>query len=62
MGDTADWLEANPLEDPEFMQDRFWTWAAMYGWDERIEAETNERKRAKLLRLAQAEYLAEYGL
>ena len=61
MGDTADWLDANPWEDPEFLLDRFCEWKAMYGWDERIEAETDPKKRRKLEREAKAEYLNDHG-
>jgi hypothetical protein len=43
MGDTADWLDAHPEDDPEFMFDRFNEWMAMHGWLERIEAEFSPR-------------------
>lgn len=56
MGETADWLDDHPEEDPDMMADLRNEFLDSSGLGSRIRAEKDSKKRRQLIREAEAEF------
>ena len=57
MGDTADWLNSHPWEDPDLWNEMQAEFRDMTGWQKRIDAERNPKKRRALEQAARDEFM-----